>query len=385
MSEPIADSLRTIHRRGVDAFAATGLASDIGPTVRRVARRRVGRAVGAGVVAVAIVATVTVGALGYSGHTVSPGGPSVTQPSVGSPVMVTVWPDDSDADIAHALEAAGVIASSQDFIDVAKSNDGASRAIQPGYYSLTTGMTPLDALLALVDPSNRVEARVTIPDGLTTSQTLTILSDQFGLSMDDLQAALDAPDRIGLPPEAQGNAEGWLGGDKYVFDPGPEAEAVLSSMITVTMARLYVAGVAPADYERVLTVASLIEKEAKLDVDRPKIARVIQNRLDAGMALELDSTVYYAAGVGTDGSVFTSDVDRQVDSPYNTYMVTGLPPGPIASPGAASIDAALHPADGPWLFFVTVNLVTGETLYATTFAEHVQNVAVLQAWMAANG
>ncbi len=100
------------------------------------------------------------------------------------------------------------------------------------------------------------------------------------------------------------------------------------------------------------------------------------------MPLELDSTVKYA--VGSDGSVFTTSEDRQSDSPYNTYKVVGLPPGPIASPGAASIDAAVTPAEHGYFFFVTVNLLTGETKYATDYAGHQANVKELQAWMKAN-
>ena len=112
----------------------------------------------------------------------------------------------------------------------------------------------------------------------------------------------------------------------------------------------------------------------------PKVARVIQNRLDQGLRLELDSTVKY---ISPSEGVFTTDADRATDSPYNTYLYEGLPPGAIASPTDVSVDAVLHPADGDWLFFVTVNLDTGETAYASTFEEHQANVQKLQAWIKA--
>jgi len=98
------------------------------------------------------------------------------------------------------------------------------------------------------------------------------------------------------------------------------------------------------------------------------------------MALQFDSTVHYA--VGKDGGVGTSDADRAVDSPYNTYQNPGLPPSPIMAPGEQAIAAALEPADGPWLYFVTTNPDTGETKFAESYDEHLQNKAEFDAWCA---
>ena len=119
------------------------------------------------------------------------------------------------------------------------------------------------------------------------------------------------------------------------------------------------------------------------DADRAKVARVIENRLAAkdgptrGL-LQMDSTVHYA--VKKRGKAGTTDADRASASPYNTYRVQGLPPGPINNPGAASIAAAANPAEGPWLFFVTVNPSTGETRFASTVAEHQGNVNLFNQW-----
>jgi UPF0755 protein len=130
----------------------------------------------------------------------------------------------------------------------------------------------------------------------------------------------------------------------------------------------------------VMTVASLVQAEARFDDDFNKVARVIYNRLDEGMALQFDSTVHYA--VGKDGGVGTSDDERAVDSPYNTYRNTGLPPTPISAPGDQAIEAALNPAQGSWLYFVTTNPDTGVTKFATSYKEHLRNKAEFDRWCA---
>jgi UPF0755 protein len=132
---------------------------------------------------------------------------------------------------------------------------------------------------------------------------------------------------------------------------------------------------------QVLIVASIVEKEVNREEYRAKASRVIYNRLAKGMRLEMDSTVTYAENLkGTT----TSDKDRRSRSPYNTYRYKGLPPGPISAPGKAALQAAVQPEKGKWLFFVTVNLETGETKFANTKAEHDQNVAEFQNWCQAN-
>jgi len=131
----------------------------------------------------------------------------------------------------------------------------------------------------------------------------------------------------------------------------------------------------------VVTVASIIEKEVNREEDRAKVARVIYNRLAKDKKLQMDSTVTYAENLkGTT----TTAKQRQSRSPYNTYRYKGLPPGPIAAPGRAALQAAAQPEKGKWLYFVTVNLDTGETKFATTKAEHDRNVAEFQAWCQAN-
>ena len=139
------------------------------------------------------------------------------------------------------------------------------------------------------------------------------------------------------------------------------------------------------DRQRILTGAAIIEREARFPDDFYKVSRVIENRLapsnqETFGKLEMDSTVQYGAGEMGSGSVSTSTEARNADNPWNTYMYPGLPAGPIANPGDRAIDAAMNPADGPWLYFVTVNLDTGETVFTTTYAEHQRAIEQWQAW-----
>jgi UPF0755 protein len=151
-------------------------------------------------------------------------------------------------------------------------------------------------------------------------------------------------------------------------------------MVDTMKQRLAAAGVQPADQQRIVVFASLIQREAGLAADYPKVARVFQNRLDQGMLLQSDATVAY--GTGNTHRVTTTDAERgDAGNPYNTYQHEGLPVGPISNPGDLAIDAAVAPADGTWLYFVTTNLDTGETAFSTTYAEHEEAVAVWQAWM----
>jgi UPF0755 protein len=140
------------------------------------------------------------------------------------------------------------------------------------------------------------------------------------------------------------------------------------------------AGVPVENRYRTVVFASLVQREARVADDFPKVARVFQNRLDQGWRLQSDATVAY--GTGATDRVTTTDAERNdASNIYNTYQRDGLPPAPISNPGDVAIQAVLQPADGTWLYFVTVNLETGETVYSTTDAEHNAAVAQWQAWM----
>jgi len=122
-----------------------------------------------------------------------------------------------------------------------------------------------------------------------------------------------------------------------------------------------------------------VQSEARISDDFYRVSRVIQNRLDDGWRLEFDSTAQYGSAQA-DGSVFSTQESLDADNPYNTYVIEGLPIGPIGNPGDLAVDSAIAPADGPWVFFVTVNLDTGETVFSETIAQHEEGVAQLRAW-----
>ena len=295
-------------------------------------------------------------------------------------VQVVVSPGDTGAAIGETLETAGVVASATAFENAYIANPDAV-SIQPGTYELLLEMRAGDAVNALLDRSRRVALGVTVPEGLTAAQTLERVSAETSVPLADLQAAAADPAAIGLPPEAGGNIEGWLFPATYEFEPGVDANTILSQMVAKTVSVLDALGVPPAERQTLLTKASLVEREGRTAEDRAKIAQAIQNRLDMGMKLDIDAALAY--GLGKPGTGLTN-TDKESDSPYNLYRVEGLPPGPIAAPSEESIAAVLNPTPGPWLYWVTVNLDTGETLFADNLAEHNANVQLLRAWQAAN-
>lgn len=283
--------------------------------------------------------------------------------------------------MAELLVEAGVVASTKAFTDAFTANPDAA-GIQPGTYRLLLEMSGQGAVEALLDLENKVQTKVTIPEGLRVDQVLDKLSAVTTIPVADFQAAMADTAATGLPAEAGGRYEGWLFPATYEFQPETTPAEMIAQMVGQTVATLDSKGVAAEDRMRVLTIASLVEREARTPEDRQKVARAIQNRLDIGMKLDIDAAVAY--GAGKPGTELT-DEDKATDTPYNLYVNTGLPPTPIAAPSLTSIDAVLTPADGPWLFWVTVNLETGETRFAETFVEHQENVALLREWQAQNG
>jgi UPF0755 protein len=300
-------------------------------------------------------------------------------------VVVEVKQGDAATDIAATLKDKGVVKSAEAFTEEAK-RDSRAVGIQVGFYELRHHMSAKSALAVLVDPHNLMQSAVTVPEGLTVAQIVDLLAKKTDFSKADFLKALHRPARLGLPSYAGDDVEGYLFPATYMVPPNATATSVLKMMVAKGVdeaeqldlaAKAKAIGQSPHD---VMTVASLVQAEARFDRDFPKVARVVYNRLREGMPLQFDSTVHYATG--KDGSVGTSDSDRASDSAYNTYKVTGLPPTPISAPGAKAISAALQPADGSWLYFVTTNPDTGETKFATSYAEHQKNVAEFKAWCA---
>lgn len=294
-------------------------------------------------------------------------------------VRVTVDPGAGGSAIAKTLVDDDVVKSSKAFIEAADNNPK-SAAIQPGVYVMRKQMRAADALAILVNPKNRLISRVVIPEGLWTNEIYERLSKASGIPVAQYTAAAKNVSQLGLPPSAKGNIEGYLFPASYEFGSTSTALDQLKQMVAESTKRLADLGIAPERMEHVVTVASLIEGEAKTEGDQGKVARVIENRLAKKMTLGLDSTVNYIfrkRGVPTQAMLDST-------SPYNTRRFPGLPPGPVSNPGDSALAAAANPVAGPWIYFVTVNLDTGETKFAATYAEHQRNVAAFQKWCAAN-
>jgi UPF0755 protein len=306
-------------------------------------------------------------------------------PGTGSTTVV-ITEGETLTQVGATLEAAGVVASAEAFSQQASLDDAAT-SIQPGTYQMPLRIPAAEALEILLNPANRVTDGVVVREGLRVPQTVDAYVTQAGMDQAALEAALADTAALGLPAYAQGQPEGFLFPATYEVQPSTteaQAMAAMTAKFSEVAAALQLEQRAAAlgyTPREIVTIASIVQAEARLPEDFGKIARVVYNRLEAGMPLQMDSTVAYANDVFT---VFTTDEQRAVDSPYNTYLVTGLPPGPINSPGEDALEAALSPTEGPWTYFSTVNLDTGETKYATTFEEHQANVAELQRWIADN-
>jgi len=283
--------------------------------------------------------------------------------------------------MGEALYDAGVVASVSAFSEAFEANPD-SVLIRPGTRTMLEEMSAQDAVALLVK-NEMADLQLTIPEGYTVAQVVERAVQVTGLPAEDFEAALEQPRKIGLPKAAKGKAEGWLYPDTYMVKPDATAVGLVSQMVERTTSLLDKKGVAAADRQQVLVKASLVEREGLHKEDKPKIARAIENRLDDGMALQVDAAVAY--GAGKPGTELTRDDLNNAKNRYNTYEHTGLPPGPIADPGEVAIDAVLNPTPGNWKFWVTVNLDTGETKFAESFEEHQQYVQELRDWEAANG
>jgi UPF0755 protein len=206
-------------------------------------------------------------------------------------------------------------------------------------------------------------------------------SASIGLPVEEVEAAVKDPAAYGVKAQS---LEGWLFPATYTFDPDVTATQVIQAMVDRTVTALDDAGVPADQRERILTVASIIEKEARYEDDFYKVSRVIENRLDPSISdtngkLQMDSTAQYPFA-DREGGTSSRAEELEDDNPWNTYVNPGLPVTPIANPGELAIKAALEPAEGPWQYFVTVNLDTGETVFSATFAEHEKAVAQYQKW-----
>lgn len=301
-------------------------------------------------------------------------------------VMLVVDPGQSVSSMGAELEEIGVVASSEAFVDAAAANAQSTR-IQPGTYLLREEMKASDVVDVLVDPANVVTTTVTVPEGFTVDQIVARLAEQTDFPARQFRQALAKPARIGLPAYAKGNPEGYLFPATYAFSPGDKPADMLKKMVERYQQALgdndieAVGSALGPGYtpEQIMTVASLVEAEGRGE-DMPRIARAIYNRLELPSGggtnglLQIDASVLYALGT-RDTSKLVAPLSDLTDSLYNTYRHPGLPPGPIGAPGEQAIQAALNPAEGDWVYWVTIDC-EGTTRFSATLEEHNQYDAV---------
>jgi UPF0755 protein len=295
----------------------------------------------------------------------------------GKPARVTVAKGATPTSLGHELEARGVIRSARGF-----ALRGRETTIRPGVYDLSPAQTP-EHLLRQLSRGDIAREKATFPEGFTVAQIGQRLAERGlvdGRDFLDLASRRGGTLRASFRPPA--NLEGFLFPDTYTFPVGADAEAVAQQMLG-NFDRLVARGRA-AEIRRsrrslreIVTVASLIEREAVVRRDRPLIAGVIYNRLARGMPLQIDATVQYARVLRGDGHkprlLFR---DLEIDSPYNTYRIRGLPPGPICNPGLDSIAAALAPTPSPYLYYVARG--DGSHVFGRTLDEHNRNIALVR-------
>ncbi|AVX31603.1 UPF0755 protein [Carboxydocella thermautotrophica] len=292
--------------------------------------------------------------------------------------VVEIKPADSVTELARRLQQQGLIKSALAFRWYGQWQ-GLDRKVKPGPYLLAANLSVPEIWSALT--SGKVATvKVTIPEGYTLAQMAELLEKKGLVQAEEfLQAASQAelPYDYWQPGNLQGpqRLEGYLFPATYDFPLNTKAEEIIRIMAQRMAAEItpeFVAkaralGLTPA---QAITLASIIEREVKVDRERPKVAAVFLNRLRQGMKLESCATVQYALGKPRARLYYK---DLEVASPYNTYKIKGLPPGPIAAPGHASLQAAVNPAAADYLYFVVSR--NGEHAFSRTWAEHLRNKA----------
>jgi UPF0755 protein len=293
--------------------------------------------------------------------------------------LVEVPVGTSEGEIARRLADAGVVPDAFTF-RVAAWLAHADRRLQAGEYRFLEPATPGEIVSRLA--RGDVDTRgITFPEGLTIHEMASIFERSgLGTAAEFEQAASDGALAASFDPDAR-TLEGYLFPATYALDRRAGASGAVSAMLAqferVFDATLQAAAAAQhLSVREAVTLASIIEKETAQPDERPLVSAVYHNRLEAGIPLQCDPTVIYALMLTRDWNGNITKQDLQINSPYNTYRYAGLPPGPIASPGRTSLDAAVHPADVKYLYFVSRN--DGTHVFASTLEEHNRNVAKWQ-------
>lgn len=318
-----------------------------------------------------------------------PASSSAVKPAAAPDVNVEVRQGDSAEAIGERLQAAGAIQNSDLFSELT-ALEGLQNGLAAGQYSLQQNM-PVSEVITRLHQGSTGAIKVTIPEGKRVEEVAAILQNANVVSAKDFLNALNSGsyNYDFLAGRSSGTGlEGFIFPDTYDFPTHNNAQDVVNLMLKTFGQRVTPdlrAGFAQQGLSipQAVTLASIVEREAQEPSERPTIASVFLNRMKLGMPLQADPTVQFALAAdpqsvskyGLWKQELTLD-DLKVDSPFNTYVNPGLPPGPIANPGLASLQAVAHPAQTTYLYFVAKN--DGTHVFASTFAEHQANIAKYQ-------
>lgn len=295
----------------------------------------------------------------------------------GETITFTIAEGSSNIAIANKLESEGVIANADRFLEI-YAKDGKGQFFQPGEYELQKEMSSSSALGELLRLDEANTNYVAVARTWRMSETLEALSTGTGISVGEFESLAADPTQFGIPKKFP-NVEGFLYPGEYRFPKDATAQEIMQTMVDNTFKQLEAVGVSgEEDIFHVITVGSILEFEG-FEADYAPIAGAIENRLnnpdgETSGYLQSDATVAY--GLGIKSYHISTAQKNDASNKYNTFYYKGLPVGPIGSPGEAAIKAAADPQENNYYFWVTVDLFTGKTLYAETYAEHLQNVAV---------
>lgn len=289
-------------------------------------------------------------------------------------ILFVLPPGTGTLGVGQELAAHGLVRSPF-YFDVLGFISGGSTHLEAGTYLLGPGMSPSAMLRRLVSGQTATVTVTVIPGSTVTAVAAALARSRLFSAQAFLAYAHKAAPPVGFqePRDVRDPLEGFLFPDTYKIPLGSTPAQVVSMMETAFQAAFPKADQKVAAREglsplQVLTLASIVEREAKFESERPTIAGVFRNRLNDHMPLQSDATVIYAARIPAGGTLTPEDL--RVKSPYNTYAFRGLPPGPIANPGRASIEAALHPGHVPFLFFY--GLPDGRQIFSRTYAEQLR-------------
>ena len=321
---------------------------------------------------IAVLVVIAVIAIAAAGFAVMMGGANkALDPGSTQSVAVTIPSGTSTDGIGRILESDGVIKSADSFKlqSKMKGMDGKYKA---GEYTLSPSMTMTEIMEILVS-GNANTIRFTIPEGLNVNETADkLLAEGLinkELFMKEIESGQFNYAFLKDAPSGENRLEGYLYPNTYdVFTTASEHDIIdrmLRQMDVVFTDEMYErANERNMDLNEVMTVASLIERETKVDSERATVSSVIYNRLSRGMKLQIDATVQYALG---EQKQFLTYKDLEIDSPYNTYRIDGLPPGPICSPSEAPIKAALYPEDTDYIYYVLSKEKDGTHKFASNY------------------